>query len=195
LLQEKKGIPYKRPIIGAVVFVIIAGVALAISAISIITYKFETYHLGLWSVIGLSIIFSAYLIVCAIALIISALKFRSNPVGHSKWGIIILIFSLITVSPIAVTLTVTIAASTGPIYDASEWFVSFLAYIANIGSLLGIVGAYNALSFKPKLIVTGQPSAPQYIAGQQIRRVVCPRCGLVMDEYVQFCPDCGNQMH
>jgi hypothetical protein len=90
-------------------------------------------------------------------LIRSALKFRSNPVEHTKWGVIILVFSLITVSPITLNLLTIIAASTGPLYDASSWFISFLGYFVNIGSLVGILGGINVLAYKPQLLVPEPP--------------------------------------
>jgi hypothetical protein len=151
------------PIVAGIVFIIIAIFPFIMSAISIVTYRYETYNLGLWSVVGLPILFSTFFTVCAAVLIKSALKFTSNPAEHTKWGAIILVFSLITISPIALSLLSIIASSTGPVYDASSWFVSFMGFFANIGSLIGILGGVTMLAYKPQPLV---PPPPSYTQGQ-----------------------------
>lgn len=122
--------------------------------------------------------FGIWIAICSLVVIVAASKLKSNPLEHSKWGAIILIFSII-----------------------GGW--SILDFI---GGLLALV--YKPIlagapqQYAPQQPYYGPPqqaaytqSPPQQQWGQQPITRICPQCGRVVQENLKFCPNCGKQLN
>jgi hypothetical protein len=136
--------------------------------------------LGLGAIAGIATLGLGFLIlgplgiwmmISSIIVIVSASKLKADPMEHSKWGALILVFSLI-----------------------GAW--SILDFI---GGILALV--YKPIPMGPapygapqpqQQYYPQQPPAPQ-AAPQQITRI-CPQCGHVIAENLKFCPHCGKQL-
>jgi len=139
-------------------------------------------------------------LVASILALVGGTRIYSHPNSHTKWGVIILIFSIIGLGPLVVFY----------------WIFGLPIFI------LGLIGGILALAFKPVYAPQQpygyqqpyppqqpyqqvppqpyqQPSAPQQPyqqppqTSQQIKRI-CPQCGRVVDENLKFCPYCGKQL-
>jgi len=123
--------------------------------------------------------FGVWVLIASILIIVFAGKLKGNPMEHSKWGALILVFSIIGVA-------------------------SLLGFI---GGILALV--YKPIPMGPQQQAYGyaapppqyasqpqyypQQQAPQQAGPQQITRI-CPSCGRVVDENLKFCPHCGRQL-
>jgi hypothetical protein len=119
---------------------------------------------------GLSV-FGLWILICSLIIVISAAKLNSNPWEHTRWGIIILIFSIIGVG-------------------------TFLAFI---GGILALV--YNPIAPipPPPMQATTSATAPfhervireEITKKEVIVKVRCNYCGTLYDETLDKCPHCG----
>jgi hypothetical protein len=133
-------------------------------------YYGSTTFLGLgWTVlIGLGI----WMLIASILIIVFASQLKNHPMEHSKWGALILVFSIIGVGSL----------------------------LALIGGILALV--YKPILVGQQPYGYGQPqpqygAQPQYYGQQppqqQVTRI-CPNCGRVLQENQKFCPYCGKQL-
>ena len=138
-VQDKPTAAYYLSLIGGILGLIVG----------IITFIFI---IGIW------------IIIASVIVIIAAQKLMQEPMEHNKWGVIIIIFSIIGLG-------------------------SLLALIGGILALIynpvPIGTSPSAQPFAPY----GQPPPPQ----QPITRI-CPQCGRVLNNDVKFCPYCGKQL-
>ena len=120
-----------------------------------------TFGFGFEVIGGLGI----WITICSLAVIISASKLKSDPFEHSKWGAIILLFSLI-----------------------GSW--SLLNFIGGILALVYKplpVGEQQQYGQPPPQQSYTQPPA-------QLMTRVCPQCGRIVQANERFCPNCGKQL-
>jgi hypothetical protein len=120
---------------------------------------------------GLSLVLGLWVMTCSIIVIVAASRLNAEPLEHSKWGAIILVFSLI-----------------------GSW--SILNLIGGILALVyepRIVGAYSPQGYPQQGYPPNPPYVPQQSYPQQITRI-CPQCGRVVNENIKFCPHCGTQL-
>jgi len=113
--------------------------------------------LGIWS------------LVTSILVIVFAMKLKSNPIEHKKWGALILVFSIIGVGGLLGLIGGILALVYKPI----------------------LVGA--APQYMPQQQYYGPP--PQQAAYQPPQMLVCQQCGTQMQNNVRFCPNCGRQQY
>jgi hypothetical protein len=126
--------------------------------------------------------FSIWALITSILIIVFAGKLKSDPMGHSKWGALILVFSIIG-------------------------FGGWLAFIGGILALvykpIPIAGyppqGYPPQGYPPQQGYAPQPQyAPQGYAQpvyQQPITRICPNCGRVVPENIKFCQNCGKQLN
>jgi hypothetical protein len=115
-----------------------------------------------WSIfIGLGI----WTLISSIMIIIFAIKLKANPIEHTKWGILILVFSIIGLGG---------------------------GILALIGGILALV--YNptppgtAQQYNPPPQTYAPPP-------QKTATIACPQCGRIVDSNQKFCPNCGKQLN
>ena len=122
-----------------------------------------TFGFGFAAIGGLGF----WITICSAVVIYAASKLKSNPLEHSKWGAIILVFSII-----------------------GCW--SILDFI---GGILALVYKPNLVGAQPQYGQPQQYGPPQqqaaYAQPQQTR--VCPQCGRIVQANERFCPNCGTQ--
>jgi hypothetical protein len=145
-----------------------------------------------WDLIVIALGIVIWCLISSIIVLVAASRLNANPAEHTKWGAIILIFSIIGLGTLALS---------------EYWYVGLAI------ALLGIIGGILALAFKPvygpqQPIYAPQPPpipppqpayAPQQPAwspqpGQRPITRICPQCGRVIDENVKFCPHCGKAL-
>ncbi len=131
------------------------------------TFTFIWIGLGLW------------MFITSILLIIFARKLNSDPMQHSKYGMYIIILSILGLGGI----------------------------LGLIGGILALV--YKPIpvgatpQYAPQQPYYGPP--PQQTAYQQPQQAwpqqqqpitrICPQCGRVVQENLRFCPNCGKQLN
>jgi hypothetical protein len=104
-------------------------------------------------------------IITSVLVIIFARKLMANPMQHKKWGILILVFSIIGVG-------------------------SLLGFI---GGILAIV--YNPMPAGAPQQYYAPPPQQAYQAPPPQQAHPCPQCGTMVQPGVRFCPNCGRQQY
>ncbi len=134
------------------------------------TYSAGANFFGLsWTIlIGLGV----WMLTTSILVIIFAVKLKARPLEHTKWGALILVFSVIGVG-------------------------GLLGLIGGILALVyrpqpvGVPFGQSAPTYRSQQY-TSQPHQPY--SQQPITRV-CPQCGRVIQENLKYCPNCGKQLN
>ncbi len=157
-VQNQPTAAYWLSMIGGILGVLGALVLIGFGAlVGAVTFGFGFAFLG-----GLGI----WILICSIVVIVAAQRLKANPLEHSKWGAIILVFSII-----------------------GGW--SILDFI---GGILALV--YNPiLAGAPQQQYGPPPQQPYYGPPQQQATRVCPQCGRIVQANERFCPNCGKQLY
>ena len=123
--------------------------------------------------------FGAWMFITSILVIVFAGKLKSHPVEHSKWGALILVFSIIGVGGLLAFIGGILALVYKPILAQQPY-----GYAPPPAQQYGP---------QPQPQYYPQQQAPAQQAPQHITRI-CPNCGRVIDENLKFCPHCGKQL-
>ena len=142
------------------IFVLLGGIiGAAIGAV------FTFFAFGVGAIIGI------FGIIWGIIIIVGANNLRSHPEQHVTWGVIILVFSIVS------------------------WFGAVGGLF--IGFLLGLIGGILALSWQPPQSSVAptyaSPSPPSSTPTMQTTRF-CPNCGAPVQPNSTFCPNCGKPL-
>ena len=121
------------------------------------------------------IVFGAWMLITSILVMVFSLKLNSNPMEHTKYGIIIIIFSIIGVGGLLGLIGGILALVYKPIPATAQQYTSSQQY--------GSPQRYPSQSYS-----YGYPPP------QQNTRV-CPRCGKLVQGNTKYCPACGNQLY
>ena len=129
------------------------------------------FGLGGFTLIGVGV----WVLITSILIIVFARKLNAYPMEHSKWGALILVFSLI----------------------------GAFNFIALIGGILALVYKPIPVTVQPYGYPPPQPygyappQSPQYAPQPQAQPItrICPQCGRVVNENVKYCPHCGKQLN
>ena len=123
-------------------------------------------------------VFGIWMLITSVLLIVFARRLNANPMEHSKYGMYIIILSILGVGGLLGLIGGILALVYKPI----------------------LVGAPQQYA-PPQQQYYGPPPqqtayAPQQQYGQQqpITRI-CPQCGRVVQENLKFCPNCGKQLN
>ncbi len=141
------------------IFVLLGG--LIVAAIGAI---FTFFAFGVGAIIGI------FGLIWGIIIIVGANNLRAHPEQHVTWGVIILVFSLIS------------------------WVGAVGGLL--IGFLLGIIGGILAISWQPPQTAaapTYTPPSPPSMPTMQATRY-CPNCGAPVQPNTAFCPNCGKPL-
>lgn len=107
----------------------------------------------------------AWCLISSILVIVFAKKLKANPMQHSKWGILILIFSII----------------------------GFGTLLGFIGGILALVYKPIPAGAAPQQYYAPPPQQAYQAPPQQAHP--CPQCGTMVQPGVRFCPNCGRQQY
>lgn len=152
--------------------------ALAYSALSSFDSYYVSFDIGMFGWGWATLIgFGAWMLITSILVIVFARKLNANPLEHTKFGALILIFSIIGVG-------------------------GLLAFIGGILALVYkpiLVGAQPQYTPQQQYGPPSQNYAPlpqqQWGQPQQPITRICPNCGRVVQENLKFCPNCGKQLN
>jgi hypothetical protein len=133
-----------------------------------------TFGLGFVVIGGIGI----WITMCSTIVIVAASKLKSKPMEHSKWGAIILVFSII---------------GGWSILDFIGGILALVYQPIPVGQAPYTYGAPPAQPYDPQHQYYQQQPPMQQGAPQNITRI-CPNCGRVIAENVKFCPHCGKQL-
>jgi hypothetical protein len=133
-----------------------------------------TFGLGFVAIGGIGI----WITICSTIVIVAASKLKSEPMEHSKWGAIILVFSII---------------GGWSILDFIGGILELVYQPIPVGQAPYTYGATQAQPYGQQPQYYQQQPPTQQGAPQTITRI-CPNCGRVIAENVKFCPHCGKQL-
>ena len=134
---------------------------------NVLGYYGNYYYNGMffgwgWSIfIGLGI----WTLISSIMIIIFAIKLKANPLEHTKWGTLILVFSIIGLGG---------------------------GILALIGGILALVYKPTLPGTAQQYNPPPQKYAPP---PQKTATVACPQCGRIIDANQKFCLNCGKQLN
>jgi hypothetical protein len=168
-VQNQPTAAYWLSMIGGILGLIGGLLLVALGAVvGAVTFGFGFAFLG-----GIGI----WITICSAIVIFAASKLKSEPLQHSKWGAIILVFSII---------------GGWSILD----FIGGLLALVYKPILVGAQPQYGApqQQYGPPPQSYGPPPQQQYGQQQPITRI-CPNCGRVVQENLRFCPNCGKQLN
>jgi hypothetical protein len=114
--------------------------------------------------------FGVWMLITSIIIIVSARRLWANPVEHTKWGAIILVFSIIGVG-------------------------GLLAFIGGILALTYRPQFIGGAPYGQPQQYYGPPPPQQAYGSQQPITRICTQCGRVVQDNVKFCPNCGKQLN
>jgi len=173
-VQNKPTAAYWLSMIGGIIgllasLLVVALGAIAYSTLSSVDYIYAVDS-GIWTFyVGLG----AWMFITSILIIVFASKLKAHPLEHSKWGALILVFSIIGL---------------GGLFGL-------------IGGILALVYKPILVGAQPQYGPPQQqygPPPPQAAYAQpppQSITRICPQCGRVVQENVKFCPNCGKQLN
>ncbi len=175
-VQNKPTAAYVLSLLGGIFGLLISIAFLALGALAysaVNTYSdYYTYDTGAfgWGW-GLLVGLGAWMLITSILIIVFAGKLKAHPLEHSKWGALILIFSIIGL---------------GGLFGL-------------IGGILALVYKPIMAGAQPQYGPPQQQYGPPQAAyaqppPQPITRI-CPQCGRVVQENLRFCPNCGKQLN
>ena len=121
--------------------------------------------------------FGLWMLITSILVIVFAGKLKSNPMEHTKWGALILVFSIIGVGGLLAFIGGILALVYKPILAQQPYGYA----------------PPPAQPYAQQPQYYGPQQAPAQQAPQRITRI-CPQCGRVVDENVKFCPHCGKAL-
>jgi zinc-ribbon domain len=157
-VQNPPSAAYWLSMIGAVIG-LLAGLLLIGAGAFLGVFTFGIGFIGLG---GLGI----WMLIASTLVIIFAGKLKANPMEHTKWGVLILVFSLLGVGGI----------------------------LGFIGGILAII--YNPVPVGAQAQYAPPPPQAGYAQTQaQSSTRVCPQCGRIVQANERFCPNCGKQLY
>jgi len=143
------------------IFVLLGGLIVAV-----IGAVFTFFAFGIGAIIGI------FGIIWGVIIIVSANNLRAHPEQHVTWGVIILVFSLVS------------------------WFGGLGGLL--IGFLLGLIGGVLAISWQPSQTTIAptyvSPSPPTSSTPTVQANRYCPNCGAPVPPNSAFCPNCGKPL-
>jgi hypothetical protein len=161
--QNQPTAAYWLTIIGAIIGLLAALLVIALSVFA-----------GFLS-FGIGFIFTApfgiWMLITSVLMFFFAGKLKSEPQEHTKWGILIIVFSIIGVGGI----------------------------LGLIGGILALIYNPNPVAPAPQYAAPQQPyygPPPQQAAyAPPMQTRVCPQCGTQLQANVRFCTNCGKQQY
>ena len=175
-VQNKPTAAYWLSMIGSIIGILVSIAlfalgALAYSAISAYQDIYSGYYD--YGAIGWGFTFyfafGAWCLISSILVMVFARKLNANPLQHTKWGALILVFSIVGLGTL----------------------------LGFIGGILALaykpIPAGTAPQYAPQQPYYGPP--PQPAAYQPPPQLACPQCGTPVQPGVRFCPNCGRQLN
>lgn len=178
-VQNPPTAAYILSLVGAIIGLLVGLVLMiwGVMAYTAITQYLDYYGGGFYGLgysMGLGIAYSIYIgvgiwsLITSILIIIFATKLKANPMEHTKWGILIIIFSIIGVGGLLGLIGGILAVTYKPTAKTTQYAPPPQQY-------------YGPL-----------PQAQAYQAPHP-QNLVCAQCGNQIARNMRFCPKCGKQ--
>jgi hypothetical protein len=172
-VQNQPTAAYWLSLIGGIIGVIVSLAVFALGAIAYLALGTYTDYYGYgydYGAIGWGFTFyfafGAWCLISSILIIVFARKLKANPMQHSKWGILILVFSIIGLGTL----------------------------LGFIGGILALVYKPIPAGAAPQQYYAPPPQQA-YQAPPPQQAHPCPQCGTMVQPGVRFCPNCGRQQY
>ncbi len=168
-VQNKPTAAYIVSLLGGILGLLGSIALIALGATAFSAYNSYTGYYGVYTPFGLGwtllIGLGAWMLITSILIIIFAHRLNSNPIEHTKWGALIIVFSIIGVGGL----------------------------LGLIGGILALV--YKPILVGAPQQYAPQPQAYGPPPQQQPMTRVCPQCGRIVQVNERFCPNCGKQLY
>ena len=179
-VQNKPTAAYILSLLGGIIGLLASLALLALGALALVTlgtysdyygdygydFGYGAFGWGWTMYIG----FGLWMLITSILIIVFARRLNANPLQHSKYGALILIFSIIGV---------------GGLFGLIGGILA-LIYKPQIA---GAAPQYGQPSYGPP------PQQMNYAPPPQSTAHNCPQCGTMVQPGVRFCPNCGRQQY
>lgn len=184
-VQEKPTAAYIISLIGGIIGVII-GFILVLAAVSMYDHYLQEIRMTYG-------VFGFWALICGIIVIIAAINLNSHPMEHKKWGVIILIFSIIGLCSLFGLVGGILALVYKPQAFTPEQSIAWMQQ----GSPLAITRICpqcgRVLSEEVRFCpYCGKDFGEHTVRTSQMR--ICSECGRVLTQDAKFCPYCGKQL-
>ena len=183
-VQNKPTAAYVLSLLGGIIGLLASLTLIALGAFAYATldaysgyYGYDVYGALGWGW-TIYIGFGAWMLITSILIIAFASKLKANPLEHSKWGALILIFSIIGV---------------GGLFGLIGGILALVYKPVLVGAAPQYAPQQPYYGPQPQQATYQQPPQ-QYVPQQPITRI-CPQCGRVVQENLKFCPNCGKQLN
>ena len=147
---------YLLSLIGGIFIILVGLVVAAVGAA--ITFMIAGLG-GLYGLVG---------VISGAIIIYGAVQLKAHPYQHGTWGIVILVFSLVS------------------------WVGAFGGFF--LGFILAFIGGILALVWSPPHAVGAPSYVPQPPHQQPAAVRYCPNCGRSIPFDVKYCPYCGKEI-
>jgi hypothetical protein len=168
-VQNKPTAAYILSLIGGILGLLGSITLIALGAMAYYAYNSFTGIFGAYTPFGggwsLLIGFGTWMIISSILIIIFATKLNVNPLEHTKWGALILVFSIVGLGG---------------------------GLLGIIGGILALVYKPIIVGAPQQFASQAQTYIPP---PQQSMTRVCPQCGRIVQANERFCPNCGKQLY
>ena len=169
-VQNKPTTAYILSLIGGILGLLGAIALLALGATVYSAYNSYADYYGVYTPFGwgwsLLIGLGAWMLISSILITTFAYKLNTNPIEHTKWGALILVFSIIGLGG---------------------------GLLGLIGGILALV--YKPILSGVPQQYAPQPQSYSPPPQQQTMTRACPQCGRIVQSNERFCPNCGKQLY
>jgi hypothetical protein len=179
-VQNKPTAAYIISLIGGIIGLIASlFVMFVLGILAWVTASSSEFGFDFSGIFVIYTIFGLWMLITSILIIRFARKLNSDPMQHSKYGMYIIILSILGVGGL----------------------------LGLIGGILALVYKPIPAGMAPQYAPPQQPyygpppqqaayqQPPQQYAPQQPIQRICPQCGRVVQENLRFCPNCGKQLN
>ena len=185
----------KKPIAAAILSIVAGVIGLIMSLVAVVGILYAMtliggsgYGFGFFGdILAIAVGVAIWILIASILVLVGGTKIYSRPTEHKKWGVIILVFSIIGLLLLSGT--------------------ELTGIVGLLAAIMGIIGGILSLAFKPSptqqtyipqqpYAQTGYPPPPPQATYQQQQQLrgVCPQCGQALQPGVKFCPNCGKPL-
>lgn len=184
-VQNKPTAAYVISLIGGIIGLLVSLAFVALGVLAFLAlgaytdyYGYYGYDYG-WFGFGWTVMlgFGIWMLITSILVITFARRLNANPLEHTKYGVLIILFSIIGVGGLFGLIGGILALVFKPI--------------------TGVAAPQYAP--QPSYAPPSQPVAygppTQQPAYQQPTAHNCPQCGTLVQQNVRFCPNCGKQQY
>jgi hypothetical protein len=190
-VQNRPTAAYYVSLIGGILGVLVSFFYIIVYGLfAAVTYDAYYYVESVEALIMVPIAIGIWILIASIIVIYAARKLNANPLEHTKWGAVILVFGIIGLGSILALIGGILALIYKPIPSGAAPQYQQYGYAPQPQPQQSYVQTQPYYPPQP----TAAPAPQRTQQAQQIITRICPQCGRVIDETVKFCPHCGKSL-